>query len=159
MAKRGRPKKPDLLKKLEGNPGKRALNGNAPNPSGRPKKPPFVKGYATKIWKQIIESMPPALYTAVDSVVLGAFCVSAGQYRTATEQLAKEGLTITSAVSGDVKPHPALQAQTKALNAITTLGARLGLDPSSRASIVMPKARSLDSKFEGLFGRDKKAGA
>jgi len=150
---RGRKKKPDELKRIEGNPGKRPLNGNAPVPTGRPEKPPYVTGHAAGVWNQIISSMPPNLYTAVDSVILSAFCVAAGQYRTATEQLDREGLTLKSKNSGDEKPHPALQAQTKALNAISILGARLGLDPSSRSSIIMPSGIKLESKFEGLIGR------
>ena len=156
---RGRKKKPDVLKQIEGNPGKRPLNGNAPNPTGSPVKPVYVTGHASDVWDQIIESMPPALYKAVDSVILSTFCVAARQYRISTEQLAKEGLTMRSMVSGDEKPHPALQAQAKALTAISTMGARLGLDPSSRSSIIMPKGKLIDSKFEGLFGLKKKAGA
>jgi len=158
----GRKKKPDEIKRLEGNPGKRPLNGSAPMPTGCAAKPPYVTGHAAAVWDQITSSMPPNLYTAVDSVVLAAFCVASGQYRTATETLAAEGLTVVSAVSGDEKPHPALQAQTKALTAISLLGARLGLDPSSRASIVMPRAAKLANKFEGLLGvksESKKAGA
>jgi len=160
---RGRKKKPDEIKRLEGNPGKRPLNGDAPIPTGCAAKPPYVKGYAGKVWNQIVDSMPPNLYTAVDSVALAAFCVAAGQYRTATETLAKEGLTAYT-VKGDEKPHPALSAQSRSLAAITTLGARLGLDPSSRASLIMPRAQKTDSKFTGLLGskpviKGKKAGA
>ena len=159
MAKRGRKKKPDVIKQLEGNPGKRPLNGDAPVPTGHPEKPAYVTGYAEEVWNQIIEAMPPNLYTAVDSVVLAAFSVAAGQYRTATETLAIDGLTSFTS-NGEEKPHPALQAQTKALTTISTLGGRLGLDPSSRASIVMPKAPKNVSKFTGLIGgASKKAGA
>ena len=158
---RGRKKKPDELKRLEGNPGKRPLNGNAPVPTGRAVMPSYVVGYAEEVWNQIIESMPPNLYTAVDTVTLAAFCVAAGQYRQATEQLAREGLT-SNTVKGDQKPHPALTAQTRALATIATLGARLGLDPSSRVSLTMPKDSKPKSKFTGLIGghlADKKAGA
>ena len=157
---RGRKKKPDEIKRLEGNPGKRPLNGNAPNPTGRAAKPSYVTEYAAEVWNQIVDSMPLNLYTTVDSVVLAAFCVAARQYKTSTETLDLDGLTVVSAVSGDEKPHPALQAQSKALNTIATLGVRLGLDPSSRASIVMPNAIKLESKFEGLLGNQvKKVGA
>jgi len=160
---RGRKKKPDEIKRLEGNPGKRPLNGNAPMPTGSVTKPPYVTGYAEEIWDQIVESMPPNLYTAVDGIALASFCVAAGQHRIATETLAREGLTIITE-KGEEKAHPALNAQTKALNAITTLGARLGLDPSSRASMIMPKASKDVSKFAGLLGgkqaiKKKKAGA
>ena len=160
---RGRKKKPDEIKRLEGNPGKRPLNENAPMPTGHAAKPPYVIGYAEEVWNQIIESMPPNLYTAVDTVVLAAFCVAAGQYREATETLADEGLTIITS-KGEEKPHPALTAQTKSITAITTLGARLGLDPSSRASLTMPHAPKAESKFDGLLAgqgviKGKKAGA
>jgi len=155
---KGRPKKPDAIKRLEGNPGKRPLNGNAPVPTGRVAKPPYVTGYAGEVWDEIVGSMPPNLYTTVDAVVLAAFCVAAGQHRQATETLARDGLMVFSS-NGDEKPHPALTAQTRALTTIAVLGARLGLDPSSRASLVMPRAVKLASKFEGLIGSQSEAGA
>ena len=147
---RGRKKKPDVIKVLEGNAGGRPLNGDAPVPIGFSEMPPYLQGYAVDVWNTVITSMPDALYTACDSFVLAAFCVAVSQHRDATELLNLQGLTLVGE-NGDMKAHPALNAQSKAINAMTTLGARLGLDPSTRASLVMPPKRKPDSKFEGLI--------
>ena len=147
---RGRPRKPNALKILEGNPGKRQLNEDAPSPVGGAEMPVYVKGYAVEIWNQVIGSMPPNLYSAVDSVGLASFCVAVSQYRRATEQLEIEGLTIEDA-EGNMKAHPALTAQTKALNVIAQIGSRLGLDPTSRSAMRMPRDPKAPSKFDGLM--------
>lgn len=146
---KGRPKKPDGLKLLEGNPGKRPLNGAAPIPEGTIQRPPYVTGYAAEVWNQIVNSMPPALYTSADSIVLASFCVATAQWRQATEEISKDGVTVVT-TQGDLKPHPALQAQSKALTTMALLGGKLGLDPSSRASLKMPPQRKPESKFNGL---------
>lgn len=148
---RGRPKKPDAIKALEGNPGKRPLNGDAPLPVGFATKPDYVTGYAAEIWDTIVNSMPRELYGSCDLVILASFCVAAEQFKDATEQIKAEGLTVQTE-NGELKPHPALSAQSKANTTIALLSARLGLDPSSRASIKVPATQKPDSKFKGLLG-------
>ncbi len=60
----GRKPTPTALKLLKGNPGKRPLPENEPNPQGEVKKPVFVKHRATRIWKQYapeLEGRPDGL--------------------------------------------------------------------------------------------------
>jgi len=147
---RGRPRKPDALKKLEGNPGKGPLNENMPTPAGTPIRPNHVVGYAAEVWDQIINSMPQELYSATDSIALATFCIAADQFRISTEELNRDGLTI-EAGDGSIKAHPASVVQSRAINMIAVLGPRLGLDPVSRCSIRMPMKKKEVSKFEGLM--------
>jgi len=149
---RGRPKTPDAIKQLTGDPGKRGLNGDAPMPLGEVKMPSYVQGYAADVWVQVVESMPKALYTSCDSVLLAAFCVAAGQFAAATEEINKDGITVHAGQFMELKPHPALSAQSKALTTLGMIGARLGLEPCSRASLKMPSVLKPDSKFDGLMG-------
>lgn len=146
---KGRKKKPDAIKKLEGNPGKRDLNDAAPIPDGRAVKPDYLNEEASDIWDQIVGSMPPELYKACDSSILGAFCVAVSQYRESTLLIEKEGMIVTSK-NGSKITHPAQVVQYKAITAMVSLGARLGLEPSARASLKMPIAQKKTSKFEGL---------
>jgi len=154
---RGRRKKPDILKKLEGNAGKRALNGDAPIPEGSLKMPIYVIGYAAEVWTQVVDSMPNELYASCDTAMLAAFCVAVGQFREATEMVAEKGLTIVTS-DGEIKAHPVLSAQNKAILIISTLGSKLGLDPASRSSLKMPPAIKASSKFAGLMGEKQKKG-
>lgn len=146
---RGRPKKLDSVKRLEGNPGGRPLNENAPIPGGHPLRPAYVVGYAAEVWDQIVGSMPADVYSTTDSIVLATFCIAADQFRTATEELKRDGFTV-EARDGAVRAHPAALTQSRAIQTIAMLGARLGLDPVSRASMRMPKSKKESSKFEGL---------
>ena len=154
---RGRPKKPDVIKKLEGNPGRRPLNSDAPMPAGAPAMPPYLKDYAVEIWDQVITSMPKALYAMCDSAVLGAFCVAVSQHKDATEILESEGLTTTTA-RGDLRAHPAVAVQNKAVAIMATLGSKLGLDPAARASLKIPSVANTSSKFDGLICLQGKTG-
>jgi phage terminase small subunit len=49
----GRRPEPTALKELAGNPGKRALNTNEPQPGGIPKCPPHLDKIAKAEWKRI----------------------------------------------------------------------------------------------------------
>ena len=54
MAQRGRKPKPTVLKALEGNPGKRALNMNEPNPPKKaPRCPSWLEQEAKKEWRRM----------------------------------------------------------------------------------------------------------
>ena len=113
-------------------------------------RPAYVTGYAAEIWEQVTTSMPVEVYSQTDSMLLGTFCVAADQFRAATEELQRDGLTIVDD-KGNLKAHPAGLMQSRAIQTIALLGARLGLDPVSRASMRMPKAKKEASKFEGLM--------
>ena len=91
MGARGPQKKPNKLKRLEGNPGRRPINDKAPEPTGRPIKPPYVKGYAGKVWKAIVASMPDGLYSTCDTSLLAAYCVAADLHRHSTMMVEKDG--------------------------------------------------------------------
>lgn len=150
MAQRGRPRKPDVMKELEGNPGKRVLNDCALEASGSPAPPSHVKGYAKKVWDAIIASMPPRLYAACDSQLLAAYCVASEIHHQATLAIKKEG-AISTGESGAPYQSPWVSILNREAQLLATLGSRLGLDPAARSSLNVPKGTEKKSKFAELI--------
>lgn len=145
----GRPKKPDALKALEGNPGKRDLNRNMPVASGTLAPPEFLSEYAAQVWEQFVGSMPQQIYGACDTTVLAAFCEAAALHRLATTEM--RGLDDPNEINRWAT------IQCKAASTITTTGAKLGCDPVSRSSLVMPQQQKEQGKFGTLIKIASKA--
>lgn len=151
MGKRGPQKKPDAIKRMEGNPGQYPLNDNAPSVGGLPTRPEHISEYACVVWDRIINSMPPKLYGACDSELLTAYCVAAGMHKEAVEELTK-GDGVVKGKNDAPYQNPWVGILNKQAQLIATLGGRLGLDPAARSSINMPKGQSKSTKFGDLIG-------
>jgi P27 family predicted phage terminase small subunit len=137
----GRPRKPDVIKDLEGNPGRRQ-SIHSIRACGVPVMPAYLKGYARETWDRVIGAMPEALYAACDVDLLAAYCQAAKMLKHSTEKLGEE------AEFEEINGWTRIQARQAQL--IKEIGARLGLDPVARASIAMPPEPK-KSKFEGLI--------
>jgi len=143
----GRKPKPTNLKKIEGNPGCRPLNGNEPRPTiGELKAPPeYLNEYAKKEWERlapILHNM--GLLTELDYTAFEAYCQSYSNYRQASEQLDKQGLILTGRHGQTVK---------NPLNSIVNIYQQImlkylsefGLTPSSRSKVTATQKR--ENKF------------
>ena len=93
MLGRGRPPVPTHLKLLRGNPGKRPINMNEPQPdvvADVPDAPPFLAQYACDEWYRIAEELQRLhLLTAFDLNPLAAYCQAYARWRMAEEALAE----------------------------------------------------------------------
>jgi phage terminase small subunit len=77
---RGRPRKPTVLKLIEGDRGKgrRPLNEAEPQPVSSCPKPKFLKGRAAKIWDEYAPELERiGVLTAVDGHMFATWCVLA----------------------------------------------------------------------------------
>jgi P27 family predicted phage terminase small subunit len=146
--KTGRRPKPQQIKELEGNPGKRALNKDAPQASGAPLCPAHLGTYAKIVWTRIVASMPPRLYAGCDTDLLAAYCAAADLHRKAVVALQAEG-EVVEGQSGAPYQNPWVSIQNKQAVLMASLGSRLGLDPAARSSLAMPDEKPA-SKFAGL---------
>src|SRR3546814_8297910 len=147
------PKKPDFLKLLEGNPGKRRLRGGDRVVIAEPAvKPAFVTGYAADVWDEITAAAPE-VYRATDSHLLAAFCLACDQHREATMYLNIEGHVIYPP-RGKAFRNPWGQIASAAAADIEKLGTRLGLNPIARQNLQAQPAKPA-SKFAGLTGRSE----
>jgi P27 family predicted phage terminase small subunit len=149
MGKRGPKPKSIELKRLEGNPGARPLNEDAPRTVGRATMPKYLKGYASQVWKKIVGSMPEKVYSPADEELLGAYCVAAAMHREAVEHVTENGPTLVSD-KGVEYQSPWMGILNTQATKMATIGTRLGLDPAARSTLRVAKEEKVKSKFEGL---------
>jgi len=149
MGKRGPQPKPQHLKELEGNPGKRRVNRAAPKPTGDLTRPDHLSDYAREVWDRIVAAMPPRLYTGCDRELLAAYCEAADLHRRAVLAVREQG-EVTAGESGAPYQNPWVSIQNKQAQLLATLGTRLGLDPAARSSLAVQQDDAPKSKFEGL---------
>ena len=136
--KPGPPPKPTMLKLLEGNPGKRPLNGNEPKPNPVKRVPPPPKAlgkYGTQEWKRIApELVKLGLLTTLDTTSLYAYCEAYETWREAKGFLSEGGMTYATP-TGFLKSSPWMLIAKEALAEMRRWGQELGLTPAARTRI------------------------
>jgi hypothetical protein len=149
---RGRPKKIPYIKALEGNRSRVVIEDMGIDGLGQPFVAEHLVDDARGCIEVIKQSMPPRIYSALDSFLLAGYGMAWAIHKFASHQIAgliqveidKEG------------PERLLQWVTvldKQAMMMATLGDRLGLDPRSRSNLKLPNARQQKSKFEGLIAQ------
>lgn len=137
---RGRKPLPTWRRQLDGNPGKRPMNVDEPQPPATAAlldPPPELADHplALKEWARLA----PMLYQArqatdADRAALVALCLEWERYLEATARVKTSGLVVQTP-NGYPMPNPFLSIATKALSACTKLWPELGLTPSSRSRL------------------------
>lgn len=151
---RGRKPKPTDLKRLAGNPGKRALNNAEPRPRVvLPRPPVHLSDDEKDKWKSIVRELHPlGLVTVLDLDQLSTYCVLWCRWVKA-EKLVREKGEIIKTAAGNIIQNPYLSIANRALDQLNKLGAEFGMTPSSR-SRVKTDIPDADSELEQmLFGR------
>ena len=134
----GRKPKPTWLKVVNGNPGRRRLNGNEPKPVGDLKDPPeWLTDRQKEGWKYALDHAPAHLLKKIDASLLVAWVVAQDVHRQAAEIIAAEG--ITSSTRDGVKQNPAVLALGTQAGVMMKAAAEMGFTPSSRARITIPQ--------------------
>jgi P27 family predicted phage terminase small subunit len=141
--------KPAALKRLNGNPGKRAIK-EEPQPVGPLEMPRGLTGDAAREWDRAVAAMPPGFYTAADAPGLAVYCRAWVQFMASSKTLEREGLTAVGA-QGQAIAHPAASIQAKQAELILKASDRLGMSPVARVRLATP-AKKDAGKFEGLLG-------
>lgn len=115
---RGPKPTPTALKKLAGNPGKRALPKNEPEPAGLVARPDWLNVGARKVWEEYAPRLERlGLLTELDGDTLGQWCTLAAEFRASPEEMSANRIARMDA-----------------------LQQRFGMDPGSRTRIqVKPK--------------------
>ena len=163
---RGRKPKPTARKKLEGNPGKRAINKREPKPkTSEHAKPRLVHTLQAALDGQAIEAtakifteryLPQmqaiGVYTDADQAAFELMTLHYALAWTAAEVVQHDGLTVTSVKSGE-KKHPLLQVVRENSNLFRAYAAEFGMTPSARARIELPDPADRNRQLElELFG-------
>lgn len=158
---RGRKPKPTRLKILTGNPGKRAINRNEPQPRGAtPRCPPHLDAGAKAEWRRVsadLKSM--GLLTAVDRAALAAYCQAWSRWAAAELKLREFGAVLVRQGKdgqSEFYPNPYLAVANVALMHMRSFASEFGMTPSSRTRLAVEPAREVDPLEE--FLAKKKAG-
>jgi len=153
---------PTALRVLRGNPGKRPLPKNEPQPllALEPPEPPaFLDGDAADEWRRVVVDLVAMnLLAMCDANVLAAYCVAFARWRAAETSIAERklagradrGLTI----DGGTKQSPLVRIAAQAAADMVKYAAEFGLTPSARVRLAArPVANSGEgqSKFAGLL--------
>ena len=151
----GRKPKPTAQKRAAGNPGKRALNDAEPEFGAlliAPTSPDWMGDYAREMWDKLAPELIDAqVLTLTDLHVLEGFCSAYGRWREAEEDVTRNGIIIKSIMGP--KKNPACTVANEAMRQMTSYGSVLGLDPSSRSRLIVPKAKKKGAWSEFLDKR------
>lgn len=142
--------KPTKIKEISGNPSKRPLNKAEPKPSGLPSPPTVMTTRAKTVWQRLVVSMPPGVFAATDSFGLAAYCEAVANHQLATSKIAKGDVEVEGS-TGQKKASHWFAIQSDSARLIVTLGAKLGLDPTSRQHINAQGGSQVDDEFGNLI--------
>jgi P27 family predicted phage terminase small subunit len=173
MATRGRKPKPDTVKKLQGNPGKRALKPPAKSSEKAVKPPPKADESATsgttpvlkmpaglpaaaqREWKRVVPFLEKAgVVNGYDQAALADYCLCVHRLAECEADVTKRGVLVEGE-RGKVK-NPALQLAREYRNSIRQWCSEFGLTPSSRGRMNIPEPETEDEfeKFLNGGGED-----
>lgn len=143
---RGRRPKPTRLKALTGNPGKRPLNEDEPQPEpAAPECPPQLSGIAREEWNRMVANlMSLRLLTDLDRAALAAYCAAYGMWSEATEAIQKYG-TMVKSPSGYPMQSPYVALANRQAEIMMRIASEFGFTPASRGRLSVP------SKHPDLF--------
>lgn len=149
----GRPPKPTALKKLQGNPGKRALNENEPTPERViPAMPRGLPPKAKRFWKDHADKLDQlGLLTEVDGAAFSLMAIHYAVAWSAMERVYAEGLTYLD-INGVERKSPLLQVWRENSAAYLRYAQQFGLTPSARGRLSIPEPPSEDDYEAFLNG-------
>lgn len=159
----GRPPKPSHLKVVTGNPGKRAMNKQEPDPPPLVdlSAPAWLAPAAREVWDEVAPQLHAAkLLTGADVQLLAMGCVSIAQYRQAVRRAGDDLVKSKIVQSDDGDPvavgehiNPWTFVQSMSFKQAMAVFREFGMSPAARTRIaIQPQG--------DLFGHgSKKAGA
>lgn len=143
---KGRKPKPTHLKLVTGNPGRRPLNGQEPQPEKkRPRAPKHLTDNARKAWRHVVGLLDRmGVLTEADGVAVEALCEAYADVLSARAELKAFGSNYyqTTGKDGGVmhRAHPAVAVLQDADRRLKGWLAEFGLTASARTRItVQPK--------------------
>lgn len=154
---RGRKPKPTEQKKLEGNPGKRAINTKEPKPESKiPPCPSHLKGDARKEWDRVTkELLKLNIISEIDRAALVAYCTAWGTYVKACGKLQRQSEVMISD-EGGMYQNPWVSIRNKAMEQILRFSSEYGMTPSSRARLKVEGGSDDDEMKAMLMGAARK---
>nr|PZN59463.1 MAG: phage terminase small subunit P27 family [Sphaerobacter thermophilus] len=147
MPRGGHNRKPTVLKVIQGNPGKRALNKNEPKPRPiAPEPPPGLDRFGREAWRRLAPLLErQGLLTEDDAELFWAFCQTWSQLRKAVRELNKMN-------PRDEDYRKVAVTVENARKDLRLLAVEFGLTPAARSRIDLPQAEDeADGALERLW--------
>lgn len=145
------------MKKLEGNPGKRALNNKEPKPeTAIPACPAHLKGAAKTEWNRITKELfVLGIVSKIDRAALAVCCTAWADYVKACNKLEKQGEVIISE-KGGMYQNPWVAIKKRSMDQVQKFYAEFGMTPSGRSRIKVDAPSEEDEMAGYLFGKKVK---
>jgi P27 family predicted phage terminase small subunit len=151
---RGRKPKPSFLRIIEGNPGKRPLNLDEPQPDGDLIDPPedFEPGSDyRRTWEKIICDAPRGLLKRLDTGMLQIYVVACVQHAIAAKMIMQYGSVIKSPVQEQPMASPYVAQLNAQAKIMMKAASEMGFSPTSRSRVKVTGVKAKKSnRFEGL---------
>lgn len=151
MGIRGPAPKPTMIKMIQGNPGKRPLNHNEPQPDlSAPECPEYLDAVARVEWDRLVKILlAMRVLTEADYIALGNLCQAYSTLIDAQKKLSKAGI-LYKTKSGYIQQSPLLGIVNSQMALINALLRELGLTPSSRTRVSTIEEPRKENKFARL---------
>lgn len=153
----GPPKTPTHLRLVRGNPSKRAINKNEPQPEkGIPPTPKHFNKQE-RYWFQVLGERLEAMgvMTVLDGMALellvGAY-IEWRRHRDVIEQEGESYKTTSADGSMMIRPHPQVAMMADAWKRICRMQAEFGMTPASRSKVNVNEAETIDP-FAALLSK------
>jgi P27 family predicted phage terminase small subunit len=157
MARQGRRPKPTHLSLIDGNPGKRKLNDQEPEPVGdlcATEPPDWLDADQKDGWRYAISNAPAGMLKLLDRSMLTVWVVAESYHRKAVEACNRYGLVTKSPNVGALQQNPYLAIANKQAQIMQSASAELGFSPSSRSRVKIPESgRTSQNPFDEFARR------
>jgi P27 family predicted phage terminase small subunit len=147
MGTRGPAPKPTALKRIDGNPGKRAINRTEPQFAAKaPSCPRHLTPEARREWRRVTrELLDKNLLQVVDRAALAAYCQSWARWVEVEEKMADPKFELIGVTDkGYEYVSPWLTVANQALKQMRSFLTEFGLTPASRTRIQVPEQAEHD---------------
>lgn len=155
MGRRGPAPEPIPLRLLKGNPSKRPINSQAPEPEiEEPTRPGWLSTEAKREWTRIVPELRKlGLLSKIDRAALAMYCQAWARWVQAEKALeACETLTFSTA-KGYVQQRPEVGIARTAARELRAICQEFGFTPSARSRVVASgKQEEQGSDLELLLG-------
>ena len=161
----GRPPKPTALKLVAGNPGKRALNKQEPDPAYVVdlSPPGWLSPEAQAVWNEMAPAAARSkLLTEVDTQAFAMGCVAIAQYRHATAKVGADSVKAKLVIDDEGTPvyagehlNPWAMVQSMTFKQAMVVFDKFGMTPQARTRIaVQPQGDLFNGNNNGASEKD-----
>jgi P27 family predicted phage terminase small subunit len=152
MGKRGPIPKSNEQEILEGNPSKRPLRKELPKSRpGSTTYPAWLSSAAKREWKRLTPELARmGLLTKLDRNILAGYCAAFAMWQETQEVLSKQG-TVYVSPKGKLEIRPEMEVAKTIGEMMQRFAAELGLTPTSRARMNLPKENEEVDPLEEFF--------